>query len=405
MKNKKKLNKTLSVLILSTTLTLSTVPFASPVLAASSITVYVDGTKVIYDSQPITKNGTTLVPLRQTFEALGASVVWDNSTQTITAKKDDTNVKLTIGNQTAFKNGESFTISVPPVVENGRTYVPLRFVAESFGANVGWNGDTQTVTIKNASNSNSSSTSSTTSNSQGLTFSDGYLTYNDKKYEVITVAGDDLSGERKANVAVDIGYGDRVYWGLTNDYGQLVYVLAEKITPQDDTKEIVNSDGRYFNDEAKVPGTERDDLDEGHVIADSLGGVSNAYNITPQNSALNRYGDQAYMEKIIRDAGGCSNFVATITYPNTTTQIPSKYHYEYILRGTKVVDDFENVSPETQTNNTTNSQEDISKIDTNGNGQVTIAEAKEAGFTMPIPSTHWLYKYMIDGDNDGFVGE
>ena len=57
--------------------------------------------------------------------------------------------------------------------------------------------------------------------------------------------------------------------------------------------EPVNASGRYCNDEAKVPGVEEPDLDEGHVIADSLGGVSNAYNITPQNSTLNRHGDQA----------------------------------------------------------------------------------------------------------------
>ena len=66
--------------------------------------------------------------------------------------------------------------------------------------------------------------------------------------------------------------------------------------------------------EADVPGTERSYLDQGHVIADSLGGVSNAYNITPQDSTLNRHGDQAYMEKVIRDAGGVTNFVAKISY-------------------------------------------------------------------------------------------
>ena len=58
----------------------------------------------------------------------------------------------------------------------------------------------------------------------------------------------------------------------------------------------------------KVSGVENKDLDEGHIIADSLGGVSNAYNITPQNSTLNRHADQAYMEKMIRDAGGCTDF-------------------------------------------------------------------------------------------------
>lgn len=185
------------------------------------------------------------------------------------------------------------------------------------------------------------------------------------------------------------------YWALTNDYGQLVYVIADKVILQDDKNEPVTSSGRYYSDEAKVPGVERDDLDEGHIIADSLGGVSNAYNITPQNSTLNRHGDQAYMEKVIRDAGGCEYFLAIITYPNTKTQIPSKYKYKYTLKGNKIVDEFDNVDPDkvnsttdsktnvsTNTSNndktSTNKKEDLSKVDTNGNGKVTIAEAKAA---------------------------
>lgn len=173
-----------------------------------------------------------------------------------------------------------------------------------------------------------------------------WIEYNGVKYKIIEVDGGDLSGERQPGAAVDVGYGDRVYWALTNEYGQLIHVAAEKVVLQDEAKEPVNTAGRYFDDEAKVPGTERKDLDEGHVIADSLGGVANAYNITPQNSILNRYGNQAYMEKGIRDAGGCKNFVATISYPNTATQIPSHYHFEYILNGKKVIDDFDNINPD-----------------------------------------------------------
>ena len=250
--------------------------------------------------------------------------------------------------------------------------------------------------------------------------------YKGKSYKIIEVDGGDLSGSREPNVAVDIGFGDREYWALTNEYGQLVYVMADKVILQDDNNEPVNSSGRYYNDEAKVPGVERKDLDEGHIIADSLGGVSNAYNITPQNSTLNRHGDQAYMEKVIRDAGGCENFFATITYPDTTTQIPSKYRYEYVLNGNKIVDEFENVNPDEvnatiekqedkkeqvitdkadEADSSKNEKEELSKVDTNGNGQVTIAEAKAAGYRMPIYSDHWLYKYMDDRDHDGMVGE
>ncbi|MCM3315144.1 DNA/RNA non-specific endonuclease [Rummeliibacillus stabekisii] len=238
-------------------------------------------------------------------------------------------------------------------------------------------------------------------------------------YKLIKVDGGDLSGYRKPNVVVDIGYGDREYWGFTNEHGQLVRVIADKIVLQDDRTEPVTSSGRYYPDEAKVPGVERADLDEGHIIADSLGGVSNAYNITPQESTLNRHGDQAYMEDAIRKAGGATNFEAIITYPNTQTQIPSSYQYTYTIKGEKIVDKFKNVNPDkvnkslgltgNKTSNSTttrsNRKGNISSVDTNGDGQVTIKEAKAAGYSMPITRKHWLYPYMDDRDNDGMVGE
>lgn len=165
-------------------------------------------------------------------------------------------------------------------------------------------------------------------------------------YTMIEVDGGDQSGQRQANVVVDIGFGDREYYAFTNEYGQLVTVTAAEIILQDDETEPVLSTGRYYPDEAKVPGVESPDLDEGHVIADSLGGVSNAYNITPQDSTLNRHGDQAYMEKAIRDAGGCTDFMAEITYPTTTTQIPSHYSYTYTLNGQVIHDEFDNGNPD-----------------------------------------------------------
>lgn len=233
-------------------------------------------------------------------------------------------------------------------------------------------------------------------------------------YELIVVDGGDTSGMRQPNVVVDIGFGDREYWAFTNEHGQLVRVVATEIIIQDSNEPLMDS-GRYYSDEAKVPGVENEDLDEGHVIADSLGGVSNAYNITPQDSVLNRHGDQAYMESVIRSAGGAMNFEAIITYPDSQTQIPSSYQYTYTLLGEIIVDVFENVNPDDLnnsqglTNNTpsdTSSEgNDVSSIDTNGNGQVTIKEAKAAGFSMPILSDHWLYQYMDDRDGDGMVGE
>ncbi|MEI4771996.1 DNA/RNA non-specific endonuclease [Psychrobacillus sp. FJAT-51614] len=242
-------------------------------------------------------------------------------------------------------------------------------------------------------------------------------------YKLIEVDGGDLSGYREPNIVVDIGYGNREYWAFTNEYGQLVRVIADEIILQDDNNEAVLSSGRYYSDEAKVPGVESDVLDEGHIIADSLGGVANAYNITPQDSTLNRHGDQAYMEDSISRAGGATDFEAIITYSNTKTQIPSSYQYTYTIMGNKIVDTFDNVNPdevnaslgltdsepvestEPAESTGSNANGDISSVDTNGNGQVTIKEAKAAGFSMPITSDHWLYPYMDDRDNDGMVGE
>ncbi|MGL6007826.1 MAG: DNA/RNA non-specific endonuclease [Culicoidibacterales bacterium] len=163
--------------------------------------------------------------------------------------------------------------------------------------------------------------------------------------QVVKIDSCSLSGEREANVVVDIGFGDREYYAYTNDATQLVYVNAPEVTLQTDD-ELAEGKKRYCNDEAKVPGTEAKDLDEGHVLADSLGGVGNAYNITPQESQLNRYGQQAEMEKVMRntlhDGGTVTNFVAEITYPDTTTQIPDQYYYQMEINGELVVYEFFN---------------------------------------------------------------
>ncbi len=152
-------------------------------------------------------------------------------------------------------------------------------------------------------------------------------------YKEIKVDDCDNSGMRQANVIVDIGSGDRKYYSLTNENQQVVYAFAKEIELQNGDEE--SSNGRLCADEAKVKGTELDNYDEGHIIADSLGGVSNAYNITPEDAYINRFGEQAIFESEVRDAlntgSTVTNLYARIIYPNNTTMIPIAYYFHVYI--------------------------------------------------------------------------
>jgi len=116
-------------------------------IGAYDITVLFDGQTLQFNVPPQIVNGRTMVPLRAIFEALGAAVNWDNNTKTVTAKKDDTAVVLTIGSTTPTVNGQEVTIDQPAIIVNNTTLVPLRFIAEAFDADVNWNASTWVVTI------------------------------------------------------------------------------------------------------------------------------------------------------------------------------------------------------------------------------------------------------------------
>jgi hypothetical protein len=113
------------------------------------ITVLINN-EILNLTQPaIMKNNTTMVPFRDIFEALGAQVFWEPSTQMILAikAKDQTVISLQIGKNRATVNGKIVELSEPPQLNNGTTLVPLRFVSEALGASVEWNGKSKTITI------------------------------------------------------------------------------------------------------------------------------------------------------------------------------------------------------------------------------------------------------------------
>lgn len=96
---------------------------------------------------PIIMQGRTLVPMRDIFEALGASVSYNALTRGITATRDSSTVNLQIGNRAASVNGQTVYLEQSPLVISGSTLVPLRFVSEAMGARVAYNAPTQLVSI------------------------------------------------------------------------------------------------------------------------------------------------------------------------------------------------------------------------------------------------------------------
>jgi alpha-tubulin suppressor-like RCC1 family protein len=104
----------------------------------SVIKVRLNGDILSFQQYPELVDGTTMVPFRKIFESLGATIDWEGSTQTISATRGDTIVKLSINSDTAYINDERVLLEQAPVIKNELTLVPLRFIIESFDGQVVW---------------------------------------------------------------------------------------------------------------------------------------------------------------------------------------------------------------------------------------------------------------------------
>jgi len=115
--------------------------------------VYLNGSPLRLEVAPIQQNGRTLVPMRDIFEALGATVNYNSLSQAIAAQKGSTVVRMALGTRNASVNNVPIKLDAPAQAYYGRTMVPLRFVSEALGANVSFNPSNRIVSI-NASGVN-----------------------------------------------------------------------------------------------------------------------------------------------------------------------------------------------------------------------------------------------------------
>lgn len=111
------------------------------ILQIGSTAVLVDDQAIINDVAPVIRNDRTLVPIRVITEALGGQVAWNEAAKEVTLTVNGKEIKMTIG-----KALEKY--GVAPVIIGGRTFVPVRFVADELGAVTTWDDATKTVTIQ-----------------------------------------------------------------------------------------------------------------------------------------------------------------------------------------------------------------------------------------------------------------
>lgn len=110
--------------------------------------VRVNGKTVVFPgTQPQTVSGRMMVPVRGVFEAIGAYVEYNAVHHRVVARKANESIELRAGDPVAKRNGAEIELDVPPMTLNGRMMVPLRFIAESLGADVNYSKANNSVDI------------------------------------------------------------------------------------------------------------------------------------------------------------------------------------------------------------------------------------------------------------------
>jgi len=125
--------------------------------SAQGINVVLNGQSINFDTSPVIVNDRVLIPVRATFESLNATVSWDEKERTVSIDADFMTIKLTVDKEIALIYRkydftglpEEVKLDSPAKIIDDRTYVPIRFIAESLGLKVSWNDELKTVILEN----------------------------------------------------------------------------------------------------------------------------------------------------------------------------------------------------------------------------------------------------------------
>lgn len=218
--------------------------FSSFAFGETAVTVYVDNEKAEFDVNPVIEDGRTLVPLRGVFEKLGANVDWNKNISEVVIKDKYNEIEMILGKEKVMVNGEIKDIDVPTRMINSRTFAPLRFISENMGHTVKWDQNTHSVYItKNDSPKKSENMVKTVESKENLI---ALLEYNSKLNNYIWM---------ERGVSVD---------GMGADNGAVTEGKSESAAPQAPTEaspdssetnnqvegvqegDIIKNDGKYI---------------------------------------------------------------------------------------------------------------------------------------------------------------
>lgn len=300
-------------------------------VSADEISVELDGNPIEFDVKPEIIDGRTMVPLRKIFEEIGASVKWDNDTQTVSARKNKKTITLSIdsadlqidkGDTDEEGNPiyETVTLEVPAQIVSGRTLVPARAIFESFGLNVDWDEDNQKVIISSndeedeswKENIGSINLDTLTCDGEGIeitdnqikitqggdftvsgTLSDGNITISTKENVKIRLSGAKITSSN--NPCIFVEDADKAYITLSD--GTENYLIAEN-----------SDDGAIYskeNLEIKGDGSLNIESSAGHGIK-----ASDNLNIENGVISINATSDGIHINDTFKMTGGTVNITS-----------------------------------------------------------------------------------------------
>ncbi len=300
-------------------------------VSADEITVEIDGKEIEFDVEPEIIDGRTMVPLRKIFEEIGATVKWNEDTQTVSARKNSKTITLSIDSaDLQIDKGktddegnpitETVTLEVPAQIVSGRTLVPARAISEVFGLNVDWDEDNQKVIITSDSDEDDSWKENVGSiNLTNMTYEGEGIEITDNQIK-ITKGGDFTVSGTLANGNIVISANEKVKLRLSGakitssenpcifvENADKAYITLTKGTENYLTVENSEDGAIYSKDNLEIKG-------EGNLNIKSKAGhgikASDNLNIENGTITINAESDGIHINDTFKMTGGTVNITA-----------------------------------------------------------------------------------------------